>query len=173
MPDVIKAPLVLTLICAVISAALVFANDLTSGAIAEQEKAQLNESLRDAFGEADYTASNLQIEGINQVITDRNGRVIFDITSTGYEKDGQHVLIGIDGAGKVSKICVVSIEDSPTQSAKVQEDSFLGQFIGWDDPANSFDAVSGATKSSEGIHSAVTRAIQAYLDNREVLRNAE
>ena len=173
MPDAIKAPLVLTLICAAVSAALVFANDLTSGAIADAEKTKLQESLRDSFGEADYLVSDLKIEGINQVICDKTGRIIFDITSTGYEKDSQHLLIGLDDTGAVSKICIVSIEDSPTQSAKVQDDSYLSQFIGRKEPETQFDAVSGATKSSEGIHSGVNRALQAYLDNKEALRNGK
>ena len=173
MPEWIKAPLVLTLICGLVSAALVFANDLTADAIAAAEQARLQESWRDAFGEAEYTVHDLQFDGINQVILDKRGNVIYDITSTGYEKDGQHLLIGLDETGAVSGICVVSIEDSPTQSAKVQQDSFLSQFIGWDAPDHAYDAISGATKSSEGIRRAVALALQTDLDNREVIRNAE
>ena len=171
MPDAIKAPLVLTLICAAVCGALAFANDLTADTIAAAEAERLQESLTDAFGESDYTPLTAQYEGVNQVIRDTHGHIIFDITSTGYEKDGQHLLIGLDSAGKVTGVCVVSIEDSPTQAGKVQQDSFLSQFTGWTAPHSAYDAVSGATKSSSGIRNAVSLALETYLNNKEAIVN--
>jgi len=173
MPDAVKAPLVLTLICAFVCGALAFANDLTADTIAAAEEERLQQSLTEAFGESDYTPLEQNFEGINQVITDAAGRIIFDVTSTGYEKDGQHLLIGLDSGGSVSGVCIVSIEDSPTQADKVQQDAFLSQFIGRNTPGSEYDAVSGATKSSSGIRNAVDLALRTYIEHEEAIKNGK
>ena len=168
MPDTIKAPLVLTTVCAVVCALLALANSLTADRIAAAEEAQLRTSLTAAFGEGEYTARPESYPGIDQVISNGNGTLIFEITSSGYEKNGQHLLVGIDRAGAVSAVCVVSIKDSPTQAAAVQSDRFLGQFTGRTDPGTAYDAVSGATRSSAGIADAVRRALQTYQEHEEL-----
>lgn len=162
MTDAVKAPIVLTLICSAVCGLLALGNNLTADKIAASEQEALQSALTDAFGNAEYTALTQTYEGINQVIADDQNRTIFDITSTGYEKNGQHLLIGIDNSGAVCGISVVSISDSPTQSKKVQEDSFLSQFLGQNQSDAPFDAVAGATKSSEGIHKAVQLALDTY-----------
>lgn len=173
MRDSIKAPLVLMLISAGICGLLALANDLTDEKIQETEAKALQESLTAAFGEGEYTALSQQYEGINQVIRDTKDRLIFDITATGYETDGQHLLVGIAADGTVCGISVVTISDSPTQAARVQEEAFLSQFVGQSDPAFSYDAVAGATKSSEGIRSAVTLALETYLTHKEAMYDGE
>lgn len=162
MNDTIKAPLILTLICGTVCGLLALGNHLTVDKIAASEQEALQSALTEAFGDAEYTAVQQQYDGINQVILDNQNRMIFDMTATGYEKNGQHLLVGIDSCGAVCGVSVVSIADSPTQSKKVQEDSFLSQFMGQTDSHASFDAVTGATKSSEGIHSAVKLALDTY-----------
>lgn len=171
MNDAIKAPLALTLICAGVCGALAFANDMTAGTIAATEAAALQENLTSAFGEAYYIALGQSYAGVEQVIKDTDGRVIFDIISTGYNTDGQHLLVGLDTEGKVCGIRIVSISDSPTQAQKVGQDSFLSQFTGWDAPDTAYSAVSGATKSSEGVRRAVALALETYQANREAITN--
>lgn len=167
MRDAIKAPLVLMLISAAMCGLLAFANDLTAEKIEKTEQQALQESLTTAFGVDEYTTLPVTYDGINQVITDSQERLIFDITATGYETDGQHLLVGIAADGTVCGIRVVAIADSPTQAAKVQEESFLSQFMGQSDPSFSYDAVTGATKSSEGIRSAVALALETYQIHKE------
>lgn len=173
MRDFVKGPLVLTLISAGMCGLLALANDLTAEKIAETEAKALQESLTAAFGEDTYTPLSVQYNGVNQIIADTRDRLIFDITSSGYETDGQHLLIGIDPDGRVCGITVVAIADSPTQAAKVQEECFLSQFIGQSQPDFTYDAVSGATKSSEGIHNAVKVALEAYLTHKEAMEHGQ
>ena len=172
MPDTIKAPLALTLICAAVCALLALANGLTADRIAAAESEQLRQTLTQGFGDGEYTPLAGSYPGIDQIITDANGQLIFEITASGYEKDGQHLLIGLDGSGAVSKIAVVSIKDSPTQAAAVQTDAFLSQFIGQTAPDAGYDAVSGATRSSGGIADAVRRALQTYQEHEELKADA-
>jgi electron transport complex protein RnfG len=172
MPDTIKAPLILTTVCAVVCALLALANELTADRIAAAEEAQLRTSLTAAFGEGEYTALPEHCDGIDQIISNGNGTLIFEITASGYEKNGQHLLVGIDSDGAVSAVCIVSIKDSPTQAAAVQSDGFLGQFTGRTDPNTGYDAVSGATRSSAGIADAVGRALHAYQEYKELKPDA-
>lgn len=173
MRDSVKGPLVLTLISAGMCGLLAFANDLTAEKIAETEAKALQESLTAAFGEDTYTPLDAQYSGVNQIIADTRDRLIFDITSSGYETDGQHLLVGIDADGCVCGITVVAIADSPTQAAKVQEESFLAQFMGQSQPDFTYDAVSGATKSSEGIRSAVALALETYITHKEAMEHGQ
>ncbi len=168
MRNAIKGPLVLMLISAGMCGLLAFANDLTDEKIKETEAAALQESLTMAFGKDTYTALPVTYDGVNQVISDTQNRLIFDITSTGYTANGQHLLVGIASDGTVCGITVVAITDSPTQSAKVQAEAFLQQFLGQSQPDFTYDAVAGATKSSEGIRSAVALALETYQTHTEV-----
>lgn len=170
MNNAVKSTVALTAICAAVCTALAFVNMLTKDRISQTENNALQQSLRTSFGDGDYIKLDEQHEGINQVILDRNGQLIYDITSSGYEKNSQHLLIGIaDGA--VTKVQIVSILDSPTQAAAVSDSQFLEQFRGQTDPDAAFDAVSGATKSSAGIRNAVSAALKAYYENRELNEN--
>lgn len=167
MNDSIKGPLALTLICSAVCALLAGANNLTADRIRETENNRLQQALSEAFGDGKYEALSGKYEGVSQVISDGNGRLIFDIISNGYEKGSQHLLIGI-AENAVTKVYPVSITDSPTQAAAVSEASFLNQFAGWTDPDSEYDAVSGATRSSEGIRQAVARALRTYSENGEL-----
>ena len=173
MREAIKAPIVLTVICASVCALLAFANDLTDEKIDAAAQQQLQDTLSSTFGEAEYTTLSQSFDGINQVIRDTENRVIFDITSSGYTKDGQHLLIGIGADGAVCGVTVVSISDSPSQAKSVQADTFLSQFIGLTEPTPTYDAIAGATKSSDGIHAAVQLALETYTANKEALQNAQ
>lgn len=169
MNDTLKAPIVLTLISGTVCGLLAVGNEITKDKIAQTEEKAFQQSLISAFGESSYTPLSYTYDGVNQVISDESGRLIFDVTSTGYEKDGQRLLIGLDADGSVCGISVVAIADSPTQAAKVQEESFLSQFLGLKQKVDIIDAVSGATRSSEGIHKAVSLVLDTYQAHKEEL----
>lgn len=171
MPDAIKAPLILTLICAGVCGTLAWGNEMTKEKINAAENAALQETLISEFGNGTYSVLPNNFDGIQQIFTDDNGRLFFDVISSGYIKNGQRLLIGLDSQGEICGISVVSIADSPTQAKKVQDSAFLSQFIGKDEPNTEFDAISGATKSSQGIHAAVTLVLDTYQQNKEALTN--
>ena len=169
MKETLKAIISLTLICAAVCGLLAYGNELTKDKIAQTEERTFQKSLVSAFGEGNYTVAETLYEGINQVILDDKGRVFFDVTSTGYQKDSQRLLVGIDANGTVCGISFVTFSDSPTQAAKIQADTFVSQFIGLDEASEEFDAVSGATRSSEGVHAAVSLALNTYHQHKEEL----
>lgn len=170
MNNAIKGPFVLTIICGIVCSALAAANLMTKDRIQNAENEALQQALRTSFGDGEYRKLDEQHNGINQVILGQNGLMIYDITSSGYEKNSQHLLVGISD-GYVTKVHIISISDSPSQAAAVTEPAFLDQFTGQSDPDAEYDTVSGATKSSSGIGNAVSLALNAYLENREQNEN--
>lgn len=172
--DKIKPTLVLTLICIIVSALLVFANALTVDKIAEAEQEALNESLVSVLGEgtnpqkSSYTTDDTTIDGI---YTDDKNQVAFEMTVDGYSKGGLYLLVGIDEDGKVSGVSIITISETKGLGTKVQDDSFISQFIGATDTNYEFEKVTGATFSSKGMKSAVDTALTIYNEHKEEILN--
>ena len=175
MPEKIKAPLVLTLICTIVSALLIFVHKLTyvdtTGVITDALKAGLTE----IYGEGKYTmlrsddGSVLKYDGIDSVIVNENGNTAFEITSDGYSKNGIHVLVGICEEG-VAGISFIDLTETPGVGTKIQEDKkFIKQFIGMKDETAEFDTLTGATLSSKGMKKAVDTALKAYAEHKDEL----
>ena len=157
MREKIMPPLVLTLICVIISGLLVLANAATKDKIAQAQQDKLNTSLEALFGEGQYTPlEDLHYDGVTQVIRSAKNEVIFEITVDGYSTDGLQLLIGIDPEGKLAGISFVSIGETPGLGTKVQDDSFLRQFMGISSSDFTMTPVTGATYSSNGMKHAVT-----------------
>ena len=122
MREKIMPPLVLTLICVIISGLLVLANAATKDKIAQTQQDKLNTSLEALFGEGQYTPlEDLHYDGVTQVIRSAKNEVIFEITVDGYSTDGLQLLIGIDPEGKLAGISFVSIGETPGLGTKVQD----------------------------------------------------
>jgi electron transport complex protein RnfG len=176
----IKPTLVLTLICIIVSALLVFANAITEGKIAEAEQQALNESLVSVLGEGtnpkatSYTPTDdLVPDGavVNGIYTDDNNQVAFEMTVDGYSKGGLYLLVGINENGEVSGVSIITISETKGLGTKVQDDSFLSQFIGATDVNYDFEKITGASFSSKGMKSAVDTAINIYTTHKEEILN--
>jgi len=135
MKDKIMPPLVLTIICIVVSGLLVLAYNATyvdnTGVLTDDMK----KGCEEIFGKGDYeimldgegdskTPVTFDTEGVNSIITDKdNGRCVIEITEDGYSKGGLHLLIGINSEGTVEGIEFLSIGETPGLGTKVQDDS--------------------------------------------------
>ena len=205
----IKPPLVLTLICLIACGLLVAAYEATyvdnTGVMTDKLIAGINEAY--GSGSADYfeiltnaDGSVLTYDGVTSVLSD--GRcTAFEVTTDGYSSGGLHCLVALDASGKVWKVVIMSISETPGLGTKVQNADFLSQFHGlrisnlapadsdapvtgkavWgtraeidalteaaEKPAVSqtftLDAISGATRSSNGVYRAVQIALEAYQE---------
>lgn len=80
------------------------------------------------------------------------------------------MVVGVDRDGKVTGASVITMNETPGLGTKVlTEPTFMKQFGGWDAgdidvAAKSFDAISGATKSSNGIRKGVLAAGYVYAE---------
>ena len=172
MPEKIKAPLVLTLICTIVAALLIFVHKRTyvdtTGVITDELKSGLTE----IYGEGKYTMLRsddggvLKYEGVDSVIVNEDGKTAFEITSDGYSKDGIHVLIGVGEEG-ISGISFIGFGETPGVGTRIKDDkNFIKQFLGMQDENAEFDALTGATLSSKGMKKAVETAVKAYSEYR-------
>lgn len=172
MKEKIMPPLVLMIISVVVCALLVAANAATKDKIIQAQEDKFNRSLTDTFGKADYRSSDVEIEGIDSVTRDENGRIILEITADGYAKGGLHLLIGFDPDGEIEGISFLSIGETPGLGTKVKEQkSFTEQFIGAASTEYDFTPITGATFSSKGMRSAVDLAINSYNEHKEEILN--
>ena len=173
MPEKIKAPLVLTLICTIVAALLIFVHKLTyvdtTGVITDELKSGLTE----IYGEGKYTMLRsddgdvLKYDGIDSVIVNEDGKTAFEITADGYSKGGIHVLIGV-GEDGVSGISFIGLGETPGVGTRIQDDkNFIKQFLGKQDENSEFDALTGATLSSKGMKRAVDTAVKAYEEHKD------
>ncbi|MBO7394586.1 MAG: FMN-binding protein [Ruminococcus sp.] len=167
--------LVLTIICLVASALLVFAHELTKENIAEQKELKFSSSVESLFGKTDSKLVEGDFgDGIEAIAVTPDGRTAVQVIADGYSKDGINILVGIDADGKVSGIEFVSLGETPGLGSKVRDiPEFREQFYGKGSNAQAaaVDGISGATFSSEGMMEAVGQALDAYNENKEAILN--
>ena len=160
MKERILPTIVLTVICAVVCGLLAAVNGATRERIAQAERDKVQRSLTAVFGEGTYTPADTAPEGVTAVYTNDSGLTIYDITADGYAKGGLRVLVGLDEAGCVASVGIVSCGETAGVGTKVTEPIYLAQFAGAADRNDYPDAISGATFSSRGLAGAVALAQQ-------------
>ncbi len=165
--NTVMPPLVLTVICTIISCALIFANDATKERVEQINKETLNETLTSAFGEGTYTETDKTFEGVDTIIEGEGGLTVYEITTDGYNSDGIHVLVGIKDKA-VKGVSFISCSETPGLGTKVNNKDYLKTYVGIksESEADDADAVTGATFSSKGLKTAVKLALQADKEVR-------
>ncbi len=161
--------LVLTLVCAIVCGLLALANAVTKDKIAEAEAQKVQDSLIAVFGkESSYTELENTNEAVTAVYESSSGMLIFDITVSGYNKDGIRTLISVNTDGTVAGLGIVSISETVGLGTRIEDEAFLSKYIGVSDAQEGPDAITGATYSSNGLKNAVDIALHAYADMKEV-----
>lgn len=161
------APIVvLTVIAFVIAAILAFVNDLTAPIIQAQEEAAaqaaLLEVMPDGTDFTDVTGIELP-ENVVKIQQAGNGAgYVFTTYGKGFGGNIQ-LMIGIDMDGAITGTKVLTHGESAGISDPVVGDNsqYQQQLPGVTDPGT-IEAVSGATKSSNGMLAAIETAFAAY-----------
>ena len=181
MKNNVMPPLVLTLICVVVSGLLVFVHNLTyvdtTGVMTDSLKAGCEE----IFGEGEYeillenkTPVTFDTDGVVAVITDKaKEKCLIEITEDGYAKNGLHLLIGVNSENAVEGIYFLEIGETPGLGTKVQDKSFVDKLIGFntDTSPDGIDNITSATFSSKGMKSACKKAVELYSEHKEAIFN--
>lgn len=170
MKDKVKPTLVLTLICVIASVLLVFAYELTKERIAEQKEKNFSSSVEALFGSNECRIVDLKNmpSNIETIAVTPDNKTAVQVCTDGYSKGGINILVGIDENGSVSGIEFISLGETPGLGSKVRDEAgFRKQFYGQSQPITSFDAISGATFSSNGMKEAVNSALEVYIENKE------
>lgn len=172
--------LVLAVVIACVASGLGLATTyaLTVDRIEEQERIRMEESQRAVMpGAASFEP--VEDDRISHVGDDRADGVVTGawaalgedgeligwavaVAPRGYGGPMQ-MFVGLERGGQVAGVSIVSMNETPGLGTKVADEGFLGQFEAWeavtvDADAKTLDAVSGATKSSNGIRKGVVAA---------------
>ena len=120
--------------------------------------------------ETDLSHDFTVFDEIQTIAVTPDKKTVIQVITDGYSKDGINILVGFDAQGSISGIEFVSLGETPGLGSKVRDEAdFRKQFYGLSQPSDSFDAVSGATFSSNGMKHAVDTALKAYNENKEAI----
>ena len=172
MKDKVKPTVVLTIICVVASLLLVYAYELTKDRIADQKAQKFSSSVEALFGKTESRVVQLKCgyDEIQTIAVTPDKKTVIQVCTDGYSKDGINILVGFDQQGSISGIEFVSLGETPGLGSKVRDEAdFRKQFYGLTQPSDSFDAISGATFSSNGMKHAVDTALKVYNENKEAI----
>ncbi len=183
MKEKIMPPLVLTIICVVISGLLVLAYNATYKDLTGVMTDEMKKGCENIFGKGDYeimleekdgkkTPVTFGNENVDSIIVDKKTHnCIIEMTADGYSKGGLHILVGLDLGGRVKGIEFLSIGETPGLGTKVQNKSFTDKFLGLapGESTDNIDNVTAATFSSKGMKEAVAECLELYSKHREAI----
>ncbi|MDA3935941.1 MAG: FMN-binding protein [Actinomycetota bacterium] len=172
------------LTCAVAASALSITYDLTKDRIEEQELAAEVASLEEVLSEAsEFIAVEDSLESAQDAAGEADIGAIYRAESDSGDLVGWGVrvaargyggpirmVVGLDRDGQVTGVSIITHSETPGLGSKVLESQeFMTQFGGWDGldidvAAKGYDAVIGATKSSNGVRKGVLAAGHVYAE---------
>lgn len=168
----IKPVLVLVAICAVAGALLGLVHSVSEPVALARVEQEAQRAYAQLIPEASkFEEVPCDVEGCTGVLRalDAQGSQVGSVVvaeSKGY--GGEVVLmVAFDEAGTVSNIVALANEETPGLGTKVEDESYIGQYVG--KPAQtldegSVDLISGATISSKAALAAFNIAVQAYSE---------
>ncbi len=174
----------LCLICLVAGTLLALTNKITAPRIAEIDAQAAQEAMQKVLPDAVEFGENQKDEATGCTwakALDTDGNVIgYAVTSVGkggYSGDIK-LMVGLSVDGKVSKFDFLAMDETPSIGMKLKTNNeFLAQLLGLSGSAKlknnggTVDAVTGATKTSQGITDAVNTALMCYENIKEVGTN--
>ena len=164
----------LFLICLVVAVLLAGTNELTKGAIAENQQKKADNAKSEVCSAAVTFEAAQGIESEAFIgLDENNNKVGYAIPTSqkGYGGDIE-IMVGMDLGGNITGVSILSINETPGLGMNAKESSFREQFEGLI-PAGGFtangtegkqqiDALTGATITSEAVSQAVNKAIDVY-----------
>ncbi len=161
--SILVAALALTVICAVVVAALAATNNLTKGAIDEQQRVATETACKEVLTAQSYaTLDGDWADGVIDVYEGKNGDEVAGYvikTSTTGKSGGLVVMTGVNTDGTVSGVAVIDNAETAGYVDKVIADGLLDRLVGVDETA-SVAGMSQATKTSNGIKAGVALALE-------------
>ena len=156
-------PLVLTVICLVMAALLGFTYQYTKPLIDESLRQQADEARQQVLPDAD-SFEQVQLEGelpdgVLEIYQAVNGAgYAVTAAAKGYDGDAK-VMVGVAPDGTITGVRVTEHSETPGLGARIEEESYTGQYVGKDGSLEGVEAINGATISSGAFRSAVEKAL--------------
>lgn len=190
MNSMLRLALVLTLITAGAGLILSMVESVTREPIAEQRRLQMLRALQAVLP----PSNNAPDENLVALVTgkDKRGRdmlrtfyrgqqdgllsgVAFQVTAPDGYSGNIEVMVGIDPAGKVAGIEILSHMETPGLGDKITLPGFKGNFVGktlenidWrvKKDGGDFDQITGATISPRAVVGAVRKGLEFYREHQ-------
>ena len=158
-------PLVLTVIAAVVTGALVATESVTTPIIEQQAAAAADAARAVGLPSADsftqVTVDEMPEGGVD--IYEANNGTGYVVTAQAKGYGGMlKVMVGIDSNGLISGTEVLENNETQGLGSKVSEHAFMDQYIGKDSTLEGIETISGTTISSNAFSKAVQNAYQVY-----------
>lgn len=155
---------VLTLICSIVALLVSFVDMVTEVKIEENEQIQKKEAVSAIF--TDMTDALPYTTGGNDIFLVMKDQKLYgycaNVTTEGYGGTIQ-MMVGVDYAGAVRGVKIVTMSETPGLGSKTGSDDFLAQYASATPPftvGGNIDAVSGATVSSRAVTAGVNKALE-------------
>lgn len=191
MKDILRLATVLTLITAGAGLVLALVESATREPIAEQRRLETLRALQAVLPEIDNSPDTDTVELVTG--TDKKGRevkrtfyrgrrgdqlagVAFKVVAPDGYSGNIFIMVGVDAAGTVTGIEILSHAETPGLGDKIEDDWFKGQFkeknldnIDWrvKKDGGAFDQITGATISPRAIVKAVKGGLEFYREHRQ------
>lgn len=166
MKDFVKPTAVLTVICVAVSAALVYTQSLTAPIIAKAEKEAADKARTEVLEGADsftkVELSEMPAGAVEAYKADNGAGFVITTAAKGYGSDPMNVMTGISADGIISKVKILSHNETPGVGTKATDSEFPSTFIGKNADLQGVEKVATATISSNAIISAVEVAFKTY-----------
>lgn len=184
MKNALRLVIPVLVTCVVAAAGLAVTYKVTEPKIAEQDRLAEERSLQAVHADATFTcleSSRIQddidaaadpvdvLDTFHATIDGEHAGWAVKVSSRGYGGP-MVVVIGLDTSGSVTGVTILSHNETPGLGTKVITDAwFLEQFptleAGFTDAdVRDLDAISGTTKSSNGVRNAVAGAGRVYAE---------
>lgn len=174
--DILRYALILFAITAVVAGLLAGVNLLTKDTITQNEVAAEQEALREVMPEAAsfeaLDAETAALYGVDAVYTAAGADgaaqgYCVKVSENGYGGVIQAVA-GVDAAGRVTGVSIISHSETPGLGANIEKESFRKQYTGQGAvdvvkagaQEGEVNAVSGATISSKALTAGVNKAVE-------------
>lgn len=164
MNEMLKLGLTLMIVTIVAGAALALTNHFTAEQIEYQKQLVVKESLGKVIEADSFDEKEEYYDAYDK---DKNfiGRVL-KIKASGYSSVIE-ALVGVDSSNNILGVDILSQEETPGLGAKVEEESFLKQFIGKTEKdlklkkdGGTIDAITGATISSRALTNGIRQKME-------------
>ncbi len=163
MKEFVLPSIVLTVICLIVSSALVFTYQFTKPYIDAAAKREADEARIELLPKGDsFTEVEINVENVVEAYEADNGEG-YVITTTSKGFGGQMtVMVGISSDGLVTGVKLMDNEETAGLGTNVGEKSHTEQYIGKDSSLEGIEKISGASISSAAFKTAVEYAYSGY-----------
>ncbi|MFV0399061.1 MAG: FMN-binding protein [Oscillospiraceae bacterium] len=157
-------PVVLTLVCLIITFFLALTHQVTAPLIAQAEEDTAQKTRADVLPDAGGFTQITDVElpdGVSSAYAADSGvGYVFQSTTKGY-KGNVTFMVGLDAEGNYTGITMLANNETPGLGSRVGEEEYLKLYVGQDNP-DGVDSITGATLTSRALKNALSLSTQAY-----------